>query len=694
MKSRLLRTAALLSALAAIPALSQDGPPVTEVTGDRIVNADQEPGNWLSHGRTYSEQRYSPLDQITTDNVGELGLGWFADLPERRGIEATPIVVDGRMYVSSAWSNVYAFDAKTGEPLWSWDAGVPKIKGKDACCDVVNRGVAAWGNNIYVATIDGRLVALDAGTGETVWDKNTIDPDWPYTITGAPRAADGKIVIGNAGAELGVRGYVTAYDAETGDQLWRFYTVPGDPSKGFENAAMEMAAETWTGEWWKYGGGGTVWDSIVYDPEQDYFYLGVGNGAPWNRDIRSPDGGDNLFLSSIVAVKADTGEYVWHYQGTPGDTWDFTATQQIMMLDLEIDGEMRKTLVQAPKNGFFYVIDRTNGELISANGYVPQTWTSGIDMETGRPIETEGARYPNPDEPTLVFPSPFGGHNWHPMAYSPQTNLVYFSAQEIPFVFRKDTEFEFAQGRWNLGTRFEYSSLPEDPAEVAKLLPLLKGRLLAWDPVKNEEAFHVEHPGPWNGGVLATAGGLVFQGTPGGEFAAYDAANGDKLWSTQTNTGVVAGPVSYAVDGEQYIAVTVGWGTVFGLIVPGAQEPRSRVLVFRIGGEETLPASEMAAAEWPELEEVSASAEAIAHGKSLYLTQCFMCHGDAAMSGGVLPDLRMAQPEVHAIWNEIVLDGGFNEKGMPSFGDVMSPDDAQAIRQYILARAHATRPKD
>jgi quinohemoprotein ethanol dehydrogenase len=683
---------ALLSAVWLWPAVAQDGPPVTDVTGERITNADSEPGNWLSHGRTYSEQRFSPLDKINQDNVAELGLAWFADLPERRGIEATPIVVDGRMYVSSAWSNVYAFDAKTGQQLWAYDAGVPRIKGKDACCDVVNRGVAAWGDKLYVGTIDGRLVALEAATGKVVWEKLTIDEEWPYTITGAPRVGGGKVIIGNGGAELGVRGYVTAYDAETGEQLWRFHTVPGDPSQPFENDAMKMAAETWTGEWWKYGGGGTVWDSIVYDPDLDYFYLGVGNGSPWDRNIRSPEGGDNLFLSSIVAVKAETGEYVWHYQGTPGDTWDFTATQHIMLIDQEIDGQMRKTLVQAPKNGFFYVIDRETGELISANNYVPQTWATGFDKATGRPIEAEDARYPDPEKPLLVFPSPFGGHNWHPMAYSPLTKLVYFSAQEIPFVFRRDTEFKFDQGRWNLGTMFEYSSLPEDPEKAAEIVPLLKGRLLAWDPVTNKEAFHVEHPGPWNGGVLATAGRLVFQGTPGGEFAAYDDTTGEKKWSMMAQTGVVAGPITYTVDDEQYVAVAAGWGTAFGLIVPGNQQPKSRVLVFKVGGTAKLPEPVVAAAEWPELETVSATPDVIAHGKSLYLTQCFMCHGDAAISGGVLPDLRMAKPEVHAIWNEIVRDGAFNEKGMPNFGDIMSEEDSQAIRQYVLSRAHATKP--
>jgi PQQ-dependent dehydrogenase (methanol/ethanol family) len=569
---------------------------------------------------------------------------------------------------------------------------VPREWGKNACCDVVNRGVAVWGDKVYVGTIDGRLVALEAATGKPVWDVLTIDPRWPYTITGAPRVVKGNVIIGNGGAEYGVRGYVTAYDAQTGAQAWRFYTVPGDPAKGFESPALERAAATWNGEWWKYGGGGTAWDSMAYDPTLDLLYIGVGNGAPWNRNIRSPKGGDNLFLSSIVAIRPATGEYVWHYQTTPGDTWDYTATQHIMLLDLAIGGKPRKVLVQAPKNGFFYVIDRTNGKLISAQAYVPLNWATHVDLKTGRPVETPNARYTDPTKPELIFPSPFGGHNWHPMAYSPKTGLVYLPAQEMPFVFKHDTAFRFTRGEWNLGTEFKYASLPEDPKEIAKILPLLKGRLLAWDPVANKEVFRIDHPGPWNGGILATAGNLIFQGTPGGEFAAYRADNGKRLWSAQAQTGVVSGPVTYRVDDRQYVAVTVGWGTVFGMIAPGAQRPRSRVLVYALGGSAALPPLQVAAEKWPELLPVTGTAAQIAQGKDVYLTRCFMCHGDAAMSAGVLPDLRLTPKEKHQAWNAIVLDGTLARRGMPGFGNLLSPADAAAVQQYVLQRAHATRP--
>ena len=421
------------------PAATITGPAVTKVSDERLVNADSDTANWLSYGRTYDEQRFSPLDQVNRDNVGELGLAWYFDVPTQRGMEATPVVVDGRMYVTGSWSIVYALDAATGKELWRYDPKVPKSWAQYACCDVVNRGVAVWEDSVFVGTLDGYLVALDAATGKERWRTDTIDRQPPYTITGAPRVVNGLVFIGNGGADLGVRGYISAYDAKTGEQRWRFYTVPANPEDGFENEALEKAAQTWTGEWWKVGGGGTVWDSMAYDPDLGLLYIGVGNGSPWNQRFRSPEGGDNLFLSSIVALRADTGEYVWHYQTTPGDTWDFTATQHMILADLEIGGATRKVLMQAPKNGFFYVLDRTNGELISAAPYVALSWASGIDMATGRPIEVPGARYA--DGPFILMPSGFGGHNWHPMAFNPKSGLVFLPSQDLPAPVHGRTRF-------------------------------------------------------------------------------------------------------------------------------------------------------------------------------------------------------------------------------------------------------------
>jgi PQQ-dependent dehydrogenase (methanol/ethanol family) len=599
------------------------------------------------------------------------------------------------MYVTGSWSTVFALDAKTGEQIWAYDPEVPKIWGKNACCDVVNRGVAAWGNKVYVGTIDGYLVALNAADGNVAWRVNTIDRDWPYTITGAPRIVKGNVLIGNGGGEMGVRGYITAYDAETGNQNWRFHTVPGNPKDGFENEAMAMAAETWTGEWWQYGGGGTVWDSMAYDPDLDLLYVGVGNGSPWNRQIRSPGGGDNLFLSSIVALRPATGEYVWHYQTTPGESWDYTAAQHIILADLEIDGQLRKVAMQAPKNGFFYVLDRETGELISAQNYVPVTWATGIDQETGRPIETANARYT--DGPNLLLPGPVGGHNWHPMAFSPDTNLVYVPAQEIPNLYGSDPDFNFRQGEWNTGTDQLLWDLPENPLELMKVAAMLRGHLSAWDPVAQKEVWRYQHAGPWNGGVLATAGNLVFQGNIVGEFVAYSADKGERLWAFPTQTGITAGPVTYEIDGKQYVAVAVGWGTLMGLLagpttVPLQMNNRSRVLTFRLaasGQLPELPAVSPPAA--PEVPEQTASAETVDQGRRVYTERCLVCHGYSVVSGGLTPDLRYTKAQVYAEWDAIVLGGSRSANGMPPFAALLSAKQSQAVKAYIIDRAHALR---
>jgi quinohemoprotein ethanol dehydrogenase len=399
------------------------------VSSARLVAAEKgtgEAGNWLTHGRTTSEQRYSPLALINESNVGQLGLAWSYKLDIDRGTEATPLIDNGVMFTTGAYSIVYALDAKSGKLLWKYDPSVPRTYAAKACCDAVNRGVALWQGRVYVGTLDGYLVALSAETGKVIWRTDTlITRSRAYTITGAPRIADGKVVIGNGGAEFGVRGYVSSYDASTGKLVWRFFTVPGDPSKPFESEAMRLAAKTWKGDrWWTYGGGGTVWDSMAYDADLGLLYIGVGNGSPWNRSYRSPGGGDNLFLSSIVALKADSGQYAWHYQTTPGDSWDFTATQHLILADLPINGRMRQLILQAPKNGFFYVLDRKTGELLSAEKYVQVTWATGVDLKTGRPVE-DPAVADFSKEPKLVWPSPYGGHNWQPMAFHPGTKLIY-----------------------------------------------------------------------------------------------------------------------------------------------------------------------------------------------------------------------------------------------------------------------------
>lgn len=652
-----------------------------KVDAARIRQA--EPGNWLTHGRTYSEQRYSPLKQIHSGNVGKLGLAWHYDTHTSRGIEATPLAVDGVLYATGPWSVVYALDGRTGKLLWEYDPQVPKAWGKHACCDAVNRGPAAWKGKVYVGTLDGRLVALNAATGKPVWDVLTIDRSRPYTITGAPRVVKGKVIIGNGGAEFGVRGYVSAYDAETGKLAWRFYTVPGDPSQPFENAALARAATTWGGgEWWKIGGGGTVWDSIAYDPELDLLYIGVGNGSPWSRQIRSPSGGDNLYLSSILALRPDNGDLIWHYQTTPGDNWDYTATQHMILADLEINGRMRKTLLQAPKNGFFYVLDRGTGELISAEKYVKVTWAERVDIKSGRPVETANARYES--GPQVAFPSAFGGHNWQPMSFNPGTGLVYIPANEIPGLYAQDPNFKYQPGGWNTGTTM-METLKAVPPEV------VSGHLSAWDPVKQKEAWRVQYKGPSNGGTMTTAGNLVFQGTADGRFVAYAADTGNKLWESPAQTGVVAAPITYTIGGEQYVTVMAGWGGAYALIMGEAAAANKvrhvgRILTFKLGATGQLPPL-AAVKPFPKPIPVSASPEVVQKGENLYLHNCVKCHGAGVVSGGVLPDLRHSEPAMFGAYQDIVLRGALEPKGMPHLGEHLSAEDVEAIKTFVLTKA-------
>lgn len=665
------------------------------VDAARLSAADSDGANWMNVGRTYSEQRYSPLKQVNERSVKNLKLAWYVDLNEKRGIEATALVVDGVMYTTSAWSVVYAIDAKSGEVLWVHDPEVPKEWGVYTCCDVVNRGAAVWDGKVFVGTIDGRLVALDAATGAVVWDVNTIDRTKPYAITGAPRVVNGKVVIGNGGADYGVRGYVTAYDAQTGEQAWRFYTVPGNPAEGFESVALAEASKTWNGEWWALGGGGTVWDAMAFDPELNLLYIGVGNGSPWNQQIRSPGGGDNLFLSSVVALNADTGEYVWHYQTTPGETWDYTATQSIVLADLTIKGEARKVLMQAPKNGFFYVIDRATGEFISAEPYVPVTWASHIDPETGRPVENEEARFKG--APAVVSPGPYGGHNWQAMAFSPKTGLAYIPAMEMSSLFVADDPYVVYEGRYNTGSNLTLASLPDDEALRKAAKPLLKGHLSAWDPVAQKEAWRVQYDIPWNSGLLTTAGNLVFQGTARAQVKAYNAGTGEELWSHPAQTGVIAAPMTYEIDGEQYVSVMAGWGGAFGLtaayFAPDETKHHvSRVLTFKLGGKAELPPHERPEAQPPTPPDQVASLETTQRGRVVYLRFCQFCHGDAAVSTGVVRDIRYSGMLGDAsLWNEVVREGALAENGMANFSAQVSLEDSEAIRHYIIRRAHETK---
>lgn len=682
----------------------------TEVTGstaffaavdDARIQTASAGEEWLTYGGTYDEQRHSTLTQINADTVGDLGVAWTYDLATNRGVESTPIVVDGVMYVTSAWSVVYALDAKTGEELWVHAPDVDRAVGIKACCDVVNRGVAVYDGKVFVGVIDGRLQALDAMTGKLLWDVVTVDQDKPYTITGAPRVVKDKVLIGNGGAELGVRGYISAYDVNTGDKVWRFYTVP-NPNKQPDGEASDAAFEavgnvSWgdTGAWTTQGGGGTVWDSIVYDEVNDRIIFGVGNGSPWNWERRDPSGLDNLFLSSIVAVDVDTGDYAWHFQTTPGDTWDYTATQTIILADLPLgeDGASRRVAMQAPKNGFFYVIDAATGEFIQGAPFVPQNWTTGLTAE-GRPVVLPEAR----DQTTahMQTPGPLGAHNWHPMAYNPDLRLAYIPAQELPNAYVVDPLGTDKPAKWNTGIDFSEGTPPEfTPAIRAMVRPTLKGRLIAWDPIANEQRWSYEHDNAWNGGVLSTAGGLVFQGQLEGTFAAFNAATGEKLWSQDVKSGAASGPGTYMIDGEQYVTITTGWGSAYALSAGfGYDEAVSptvgKVVTFKLGADGEIPMVEMPKIVMVPKTDRFGDEAMLAEGLIHYARNCATCHGPFAISSGVLPDLRWSEISGdREVWYDVVHEGTLAGNGMVAFDDVLTEDDMEAIRAYVIAQGHA-----
>ena len=694
MKKGLLYFSAIILVLASIAFIekSKPGSPlhIAKVVGavqdKKIATIEDNSGDWLTYGRNYGEERYSPLGQITKENVGQLGLAWSLNLGTKRGIEATPLVVDGIMFLSGPWSVVYAINTRNGKLLWTYDPQVPKEFGEKACCDVVNRGVAMYKGNIFVGTLDGRLVSINASTGKKKWEVLSVSHDRSYTITGAPRVMDGKVLIGNSGAEYGVRGYVTAYDAMTGKKIWRFYTVPGNPANGFEHPEMEVAAKTWKGEWWKYGGGGTAWDAFAYDPKLKLIYVGTGNGSPWNREIRSPGGGDNLYLSSILAIHAETGKLKWHYQTTPGESWDFTAVQQIMLTELEIKGKKREVLMQAPKNGFFYVLDRNTGELLSAEPYVYVNWASKVDMKTGRPVETPNARYLTSNE--QIYPGPFGGHNWQPMAFNPKTKLVYIPGRERSSMYGNPKNFVYDKDHWSTGT----SSNPANPTNMDSKGPKSVGKLIAWDPVQNKEVWSKIEKTTWNSGVLTTSD-LVFQGNAEGDFNALDAKTGQVVWSKNLGTGIIAPPITYLVDGVQYVTIAVGWGGVSGLSGKNTEQINpGTVYTFAIGKNVAMPVYEKEAKKEYLTLAVEATDAQIAKGASLFGKNCGPCHTLAANNtGGVIPNLTYSHPDIMGAFHQIVRDGIFLPKGMPKFKGRLSDEDISNIKGYILSSAKKNR---
>ena len=678
-----------------------------EKASETLLKTGGTGDNWGAIGFSYDEQRFSPLTDISDKNVGELGIAWTADLDDARGQEATPVVVDGVMYVSHAWSKVSAWDAATGKPLWKFDPKVPGESAVNACCDVVNRGVALWGDKVFVGTIDGRLIALDRKTGKELWSTQTVDAEKPYTITGAPRVVKDMVLIGNGGAEFGVRGYVTAYDADTGKQRWRFYTAP-NPTKAKDGAASDeifasKANATWSdkGEWQTSGGGGTVWDAIVYDKDLDQVYLGVGNGNPWNHGTRSNGEGDNWFLSSIIAVDASTGAYKWHYQETPGETWDYTATQPIILAEQAVNGNPTKVLYHAPKNGFFFTINRSNGKLIDAKPFVDGiNWATGYDLATERPIENPEARFYKTGKPFIAIPGALGAHNWHPMSYNPATGLVYIPAQQIPQGYLADMD-ELDRRKvlgFNIGASLNKTMLPDDKAAYRAAVAATTGRLVAFDPRTGKVAWAVDHPAAWNGGTMTTAGNLVFQGTSLGRFRAYTADTGKQLLDLDMQSGIVSAPSTFRVGGVQYVAFMTSKGGAFPLVagVAGGATRKipniPRLVVLKIGGTGKLPAPPATTTLAWNPPPLTASATQVAAGKAQFGRYCMVCHGDSAIGNGFTPDLRVSGTLANVeAWKSVVIDGALKDRGMVSFAKVLTPQDAEAIRAYVIERSNWTK---
>jgi len=667
---------------------------VGDVDDARIIGAfTSEPGSWLAYGQTYKEQRFSMLTQIDRVNVADLGLAWTKPIGAMERMQATPLVVDGVMYVTNGLSVVYAIDAISGEEIWAFDPQTDRSYIQYAFDLPTNRGVAVYKGRVYVATFDGRLIAIDASTGKEVWDVDTWHPSAldRFNITGAPRAAAGKIFIGQGSSESRRRrGYVTAYDADTGELAWRFYLVPGDPSKPFEHPAMELAAQTWGGEWWKFGGGGTAWNSLVYDEEFNSLYIGVGNGAPWPRAIRSPGGGDDLFLSAIVSVNVETGRMNWYYQTTPGDNWDYSSAMDMTLTEMEVDGVVRKVLLQAPKNGFFYVLDRTDGTLLRAHPYTEGiNWATHIDMETGRPVENPEARYE--ENGYWMLPANAGAHNWEPQSWDQTLGVMYFYYHDYPNFYSLDEAF-VKTGVYKIRPRG--LSLGIGEGEYRRALeakagprPETKGYITAFDPLTGEHRWRHQLDTAFNGGVLATTTGLVFQGEGNGRFTARDTATGEPIWSYETSGRFSSSLISYMIDDVQYVATVVS-GNNYDL--------RGSVLVFRLGGGHVMASTEQRKLEIPEQPTIEASEETIEQGDALYHAHCATCHrgiGVTSIVATAVPDLRAMTEEIHGQYTDIVLKGSLLEKGMAGFEGTLDSAQAEAIRAFIVTEANKIRKR-
>lgn len=660
-----------------------------DVTEERVLAEAGNGSNWLVKGGNFRGEHFSPLRSINDETVADLGLAWASDLPVPDGISATPIVVDGVIYLSGAYSLVFAIDAASGGIIWQYDPDVRSRLAQDpymSWAARVNRGVAVWQGKVLATTADCRLIALDAKTGKEAWSTQTCDLALGYRITDSPYVGGDMIFVGNAGSESHKknRGYVSAYGIDNGDLKWRFYTVPSDDPDENTSAAMKMAAKTWSGTALeKFGGGGSSWNGMTYDPVTGLLFFGTAGALPYDFHLRSPDGGDNLFLSSVVAVNARTGEYAWHYQTVPEDSWEYNATMNIVLADLDIDDKQRQTLLIAPKNGFHYVIDRLTGELIAADKYAKVNWATHINLETGRPVYDPAAEFwKRPDEAVAIWPNMWGAHSWNAMAFHPQLKLVYIPVIDVPSIVTnyKDGDYEDTLEMLSV-----VDSEPFDP-----------GKLVAWDPVENKARWTVGHDLPFNGGILATAGNLVFQGDAHGRFRAYAADVGDELWSVATGSNITAAPVSYSVDNKQFVLVAVGAGGGVQFVYPemhAGDEVRgpTRLMAFALDAHTPMPLMKTAPRALPPQPALEATAEKLENGREIFSWECKGCHGKNAVArfGGSVPDLRYATAETHAAWHGIVVGGALQANGMPRFQ--LSIEESEAIRQFVLSRSKELR---
>lgn len=678
MKAQTKIKVALLFAWAGIFAAA-DGADHSKV--HKRVQANSE---WRLIGLNAEQQHFSALTQINDRTVKSLGLAWYADLPTEDGPSGVPLVADGVVYESGNLGRIFANDVRTGKALWVFDAQIRFPMGVVPSWGArVSRGVGLWEDKVFIGTGDCRLIAVDRKTGTQRWEAQACDPKETKTITGAPRVGGGKVFIGNSNGDSGIgRGHVDAFDAATGKHLWRFYTIPGDPAKGFESKAMEMASKTWGKEYWKKTGGGSAWDALTYDPELNLLYIGTDGPAPFNPMARGDGRGDELFTNSIVALNADTGEYVWHYQTTPNDGWNYAAAMHIMIAELTIDGQQRRVVMQAPKNGFYYVLDAQTGKLLSAKNIVPVTWASHIDLKSGRPVVLPDAKYwLKGEEGALVSPSPVGAHNWMPMSYSPRTGLVYIPVMEGPALFSVDPAV--AVGGVQLDLYYPLShNLP------------FKGSLIAWDPIKQQTRWKHDVGPPYEGGVLSTAGNLVFQGTTNGELIAYRADTGEKLWSTFVGSGILAAPSTVEIDGEQLIIVPGGSGTTTGQVqfarrYAGTPGGPARLFAFKLNGKAQLPKQQPFAEVIPKPPRPRPDQSLASRGRAIWdANGCELCHGYKVIGAlGSVPDLRKASALTHDLFPGIVLGGLYKDKGMPMFSDSITADELATLQAYILQEA-------